>query len=222
MLDFADARRTMVDCQLRPVDVTNTDVLVAMTEVPREMFVPPARAALAFADSHVPVAEVPGRPPRCLLKPEVLGRLIQAAQIGGHERVLVVGCATGYSAAVLSRLAAEVVALEEDAELAGAAEKNLAAVGAGNTKVVRGRLVAGWPAAAPYNVIVVDGAIEIEPSALLSQLAEGGRLIAIMGGGGAGKAMVYRLDSGDISAIPAFNAAAPVLPGFAKLAEFVF
>jgi protein-L-isoaspartate(D-aspartate) O-methyltransferase len=221
MLDFADARRTMVDCQLRPVDVTNPDVLVAMAEVPREMFVPPAHVALAFADSHVPVAAA-GRPPRSLLKPEVLGRLIQAAQIGGHERVLVVGCATGYSAAVLSRLAAEVVALEEDAELAGAAEKNLTAVGAGNTKLVRGPLTAGWPTAAPYDVIVVDGAIEIEPGALLSQLAEGGRLIAIMGSGGAGKATVYRRDHGDVSAIPAFNAAAPVLPGFAKSAEFVF
>jgi protein-L-isoaspartate(D-aspartate) O-methyltransferase len=221
MLDFADARRTMVDCQLRPVDVTNPDVLVAMAEVPREMFVPPAKVALAFADSHVPV-EAPGRPPRCLLKPEVLGRLIQAAQIGSHERVLAVGCATGYSAAVLARLAAEVVALEEDAELAAAAEKNLAAVGAGNTKVVRGELAAGWPKAAPYNVIVLDGAIEIEPRTLLSQLAEAGRLIAIVGGSGAGKATVYRLDRGDVSAVPVFNAAAPVLPGFAKSAEFVF
>jgi protein-L-isoaspartate(D-aspartate) O-methyltransferase len=222
MLDFAGARRTMVDCQLRPVDVSDADVLSAMGDVPREMFVPAAKVALAFTDSHVPLTESPGRPPRCLLKPEVLAHLVQAAQIASKDRVLVVGCASGYAAAVASRLAAEVIALEEDADLARTAEKNLAAIGATNAKVVTGPLPAGCSAAGPYNVILVDGAIEVEPTTLLSQLADGGRLVAIIGEGGAGRGTVYHLDNGDVSAVPAFNAAAPVLPGFVKAAEFVF
>ena len=222
MLDFADARRTMVDCQLRPVDVTHPDVLAAMLDVPRERFVPAAKAALAFADSHVPLLETAGRPTRSLTKPEVFARLVQAATVAADERVLVVGCASGYSAAVLARLGREVTAVEEDAELAATAEKNLAGVGAANVKVVRGPLVSGWPGAAPYDVIFVDGAIEVEPKALLAQLAEGGRLVAIQGRGGAGKGMVYRLDRGDVSAVAVFNGGAPVLPGFEKSAGFVF
>jgi protein-L-isoaspartate(D-aspartate) O-methyltransferase len=220
MLDFADARRTMVDCQLRPVEVTDPGLLAAMAEVPRERFVPPAKAAMAFADSHVPLVEVSGRPARCLTKPEIFARLVQAANIGADERVLAVGCATGYSVAVLARLAREVIAVEENAELAAAAEANLS--GVGNVKVERGPLPSGWPSAAPYDVVFVDGAIEVEPKALLGQLAEGGRLVAVLGRGGAGQAMVYRADHGDISAVAAFNANAPVLPGFEKSAEFVF
>ncbi|MDQ2080681.1 protein-L-isoaspartate O-methyltransferase [Xanthobacteraceae bacterium Astr-EGSB] len=222
MLDFADARRTMVDCQLRPVEVTHPDVLAAMLDVPRERFVPPAQVALAFADSHVPLLAAPGRPVRSLTKPEVFARLVQAAAVAADERVLVVGCASGYAAAVLARLGRDVIAVEEDAELAATAEKNLAGLATGNVKVVRGPLVSGWPAAAPYDVIFVDGAIEVEPTALLAQLAEGGRLVAIQGRGGAGKAMVYRLDRGDVSAVATFNGGAPVLPGFEKSAEFVF
>jgi protein-L-isoaspartate(D-aspartate) O-methyltransferase len=222
MLDFADARRTMVDCQLRPVEVTDPGLLAAMAEVPRERFVPPAKAAMAFTDSHVPLVEVSGRPARCLTKPEIFARLVQAANIGAEERVLAVGCATGYSAAVLARLAREVIAVEENAELAAAAAANLSGLGVGNAKVVHGPLATGWPSAAPYDVVFVDGAIEVEPKALLGQLAEGGRLVAIQGRGGAGQATVYRVDHGDISAVAAFNGNAPVLPGFEKSAEFVF
>jgi protein-L-isoaspartate(D-aspartate) O-methyltransferase len=222
MLDFADARRTMVDCQLRPVEVSDPDILVAMQEVPRERFVPSSQIALAFADSPVPVLDVAGRSPRSLAKPEVFARLVQASAVTAQERVLVVGCATGYSAAVLARLAREVTALEEDAELADSAVATLAGLGVANAKVVRGPLIAGWPSAAPYDVIFVDGAIEVEPTALLGQLADKGRLVAVMGRGGAGRAMVYRSDRGVISAVAVFNGGAPVLPGFERSAEFVF
>ena len=159
---------------------------------------------------------------RSLLKPVVLARLVQAARITKTERVLVVGCATGYSAAVLSRLAGEVVALEEDAGLARKARETLGEVGAANVTVVTNPLKDGWPAAGPYDVILVDGAIEVEPETLLRQLKEGGRLVGILGSGGAGVGMLYRLDRGEVSASPVFNAAAPTLPGFEKPPAFVF
>jgi len=221
MIDFADARRKMIDSQLRPVDVNQLEVLEAMLSVPRERFVPADKAAVAYLDRDIPVLENAGRPARCLLQPAVLGRLIQAAQATGADHVLVVGCATGYSAAVLSRIAGDVVALEEDAGLARQAREALAAVG-GKVEVVTGPLAAGWPAAAPYDLIIVDGAMDSEPAGLLRQLKEGGRLIGILGRGGAGNGMVYRLDRGEVSAMSVFNAAAPALPGFEKPPAFVF
>jgi protein-L-isoaspartate(D-aspartate) O-methyltransferase len=219
MFDFADARRKMIDCQLRPVDVTQYDLLMAMLEVPRERFVPPASAEIACRDSDIKVGD---DTTRCLLRPEVLARLVQAAQIGRADRVLVVGCTTGYSAAVIARLAGKVVALENDEGLTRRARETLAAVDAAEVAVVYGPLAQGWSARAPYDVILVDGAIEVEPTELLAQLAEGGRLIAIIDRGRAGRATVYRRDRGDVSAVPVFNAAAPILPGFEKAAEFVF
>ncbi len=222
MIDFADARRKMIDSQLRPVDVNNLELLAVMQDIPRERFVPADKAAIAYLDRDVPVLGTSGRPSRCLLKPAVLARLIQAGQANESDRVLVVGCATGYSAAVLSRLAGEIIALEEDSGLARQAREALAAVGAANVTVVTGKLNTGWPEAAPYDLILVDGAIEVEPATLISQLKEGGRLVAIFGRGGAGSGMVYRVDRGEVSAASVFNAAAPLLPGFEKPPAFVF
>lgn len=219
MIDFVDARQKMIDSQLRPLDVTSPELLEAMLDLPRERFVPADRAAIAYLDRDVPVPDSPGR---SLLKPIVLARLIQAAQVGKTERVLVVGCATGYSAAVLSRLAGEVVALEQDAGLARQAREALGAVGAGNVTVVTNPLKDGWPAGAPYDVIVVDGSMAVEPETLVRQLKEGGRLVGILGSGGAGVGTLYRVDRGEVSARPVFNAAAPTLPGFEKPAAFVF
>jgi len=224
MIDFADARRKMIDSQLRPVDVNHFDLLSAMLSVPRERFVPADKASIAYADRDVPVLEQAGRAVRSLLKPAALGRLVQAGQPTARDHALVVGCATGYSAAVLAQLVADVVGLEEDAGLARQAREALAAIGtpAGKVEVVAGPLAAGWRAGAPYDLIVVDGAISVEPTELLKQLKEGGRLVAILGSGGAGNGMVYRLDRGEVSAISVFNAAAPPLPGFEKPAAFVF
>jgi protein-L-isoaspartate(D-aspartate) O-methyltransferase len=218
MVDFAQARRTMVDCQVRTSDVTDLRVIAAMQEVARERFVPAARRAIAYLDRDVPVNDAG----RALLKPMVLGKLLQAAAVVSTDRVLDVGCATGYSSAVLARLAARVTALEEDAALAAAAGEALAATGASNVAVAAGSLVAGWPDGAPYDVILLQGASEVAPDSLLAQLADGGRLLAVIGSGPMGKAAIYRKAGKHATAQPLFDAAAPLLPGFAKAPAFIF
>ena len=218
MADYARARRTMVENQIRTADVTDLRILSALLEVPREAYVPPARRALAYLDENVPV----NASGRALLKPMVFAKLLQAAEIGEADRVLDVGCATGYSAAVLSRLAANVVGLEEDAALARMAADTLAQSGARNVSFVTGPLTAGSAPGGPYNVIMLEGATEVRPDSLIAQLKEGGRLVAVVGAGPVGKAMLYRMTAGHATAQPLFNAAAPLLPGFVKPAEFVF
>jgi protein-L-isoaspartate(D-aspartate) O-methyltransferase len=217
MFDAAAARRHMVDGQIRTADVTNPDLIAAVETVPRELFVPPAMADQAYRDGDVSL----GRG-RAMIRPIVLGKLLQGARVGAGDRVLVVGCGTGYSAAVLAHMGAVVVALEEDADLAQRAEAALAAAGAGQVKVVTGPLTAGWPQAAPYDLILVDGAIEVAPDALGRQLGPGGRLAAVFGRGPAAKAMIYRSIEGQLVGRPVFDAAAPLLPGFAAPPAFVF
>jgi protein-L-isoaspartate(D-aspartate) O-methyltransferase len=192
-----------------------------MLGLPRERFFPEDKASLAYLDLDVPVSEA-GQPVRRLLTPMVLAKLIQAVEIAPAAHVLDVGCATGYSSALLSRLAQSVVALEEDQALARLARENLKAVGAPNVTVVTGPLTQGWPAATPYDVVFVNGATEIAPNALARQLKAGGRLVAVVGRAPAGQAMIYRCVGGDISGWPIFDAVAPVLPGFAAPPAFVF
>jgi protein-L-isoaspartate(D-aspartate) O-methyltransferase len=150
----------------------------------------------------------------------VLAKMIQAANIGPSSRVLDVGTATGYSAAVMAQLAGSVVALEQDEALALRARENLA--GLGNVETVTGSLTQGWPAAAPYDVILLNGATEREPQDLLRQLCEGGHLVCVRGRPPSSKAVLYRVTNGQASGRPIFDAAAPVLPGFAATPEFVF
>jgi protein-L-isoaspartate(D-aspartate) O-methyltransferase len=223
MMDFTAARRMMVDGQVRTSDVTDLRVIAAMLDVPRERFVPESKAGLAYADFDIAVTEP--KPPgsaRHLLKPMVLAKLIQAAEIGERDRVLDVGCATGYSAAILARLAGSVIALEEEAGLAQRAAANLKALGASNVTVVTGPLVAGWPPTAPYDVVLLNGSTEIAPEGLLAQLKPGGRLLGIFGRSPAGKAMLYRSTGAEVSSRPIFDAAAPLLPGFVAPPQFVF
>jgi protein-L-isoaspartate(D-aspartate) O-methyltransferase len=153
-----------------------------------------------------------------------LARLIQLAQIVETDIVLDVGCATGYSSAVLSRLAASVVALESDAELSRMATETLIDLGIGNVAVVSGALAGGYPAEAPYDVIVLGGAVGSVPESLTSQLKDGGRLVAVVGVAGAGAATLARRSGGEVSSWPAFNVSAAPLPGFgpANRASFVF
>ena len=157
MIDFAAARRMMVDGQVRTADITDLRLLAAMGDVPRERFVPESKAELAYLDQDLPVSDGDGR--RKLLKPMVLDKLIQLAEIGDTDHVLDVGCATGYSSAVLARLAGSVVALEEDRALARAAEQALA--GVSNVTAVVGPQVTGWPKAEPYYVKKKQGATEV-------------------------------------------------------------
>ena len=220
MFDFAAARRMMVDCQVRTSDVTDPRIIAAMQDLPRERFVPERNASLAYLDLDVAVTS--GSPARRLLKPMVLAKLVHAAEIGPQDRVLDVACATGYSTALLARLARNVVALEEDATLARHARENLAAVGVANAEVVSGALPDGWQAGAPYDVIFVNGAAEVAPDRLLRQLAEGGRLVGVVGRPPASKAVLYLASGGQASALPIFDAAAPPLPGFAEPPAFVF
>ena len=219
MVDYAQARRTMVDGQVRTSDVTDLRIIAALLEVPRERFVPEARRAIAYLDSDAPVSEAGAR---ALLKPMVLAKLIQAAGITETDRVLDVGCATGYSSAVLAKLGSRVVALEEDAALARRASETLAALGAANVTVATGPLTAGWADDAPYDVIMLQGATEVAPEGLLAQLKEGGRLLAVVRSGPMGKATLYRKAAGHATALPLFDAVAPLLPGFVRPPAFVF
>lgn len=218
MTDFAAARRMMVDGQVRTADVTDPRLLAAMLDVPRERYFPESKTALAYLDLDVQVSE-PGAPVRRLFKPMVLAKLIQAAGVIETDRVLDVGCATGYATAILARLAASVVGVEEDAELARQAATALA--GVANVSIVTGTLSRGCPDRAPYDVILLEGACEVVPAALFDQLKLGGRLVCVIGRG-PGKATIYRRVEGDLSRLVVFDAAAAPLPGFAKPPEFVF
>jgi protein-L-isoaspartate(D-aspartate) O-methyltransferase len=217
MFDAANARRLMVEGQIRTADVTDAAVLDAMQTLPRERFLPPALVQLAYLDGDVPV-----RRGRTLLRPMVLAKLVQAARIDRDDRVLDLGCATGYSAAVISRLADSVVALEEDADLARQAKEALASVGATNVEVVTGPLAAGWPAGAPYDVIFLDGATQIPPDALGPQLKPDGCVVGIFSPTAASKATIFHFIEGRMVGRPVFDAAARVLPGFSAPPQFVF
>jgi protein-L-isoaspartate(D-aspartate) O-methyltransferase len=220
-MDFAAARQFMVQGQVRINDVTEPRLTGAMLEIPRERFVPTTLADLAYLDRDLPLsAGADGG--RCLLKPLILAKLLQVAAVEPTDRVLDVGCATGYGAALLAHLAGSIVALEEDEELARHAERNLTGLGVANVTVVRGPLSEGWPSQAPYDVIVVEGRCEIAPQPLLSQLGQGGRLVCVQGRGPAAKGTIYRCSHGDVSGWPLFDAAAPLLPGFAEPKAFVF
>ncbi len=216
MTDFATARRHMVDGQVRTADVTDLRILAAMMEIPREHFAPPASAKLAYLDLDLPV----GDGARRLLKPMVFAKLIHAADIASGDRVLDVGCATGYGAAVLARIAGQVTALEQDAGLAQAARTALARQS--NVSVVTGPLTAGWSQGGPYDVIVLEGATEIEPQGFLKQLKEGGRLVCVLGSAPGAKAMLYCRSGEELGGRPIFDAAAGLLPGFVKAPAFAF
>jgi protein-L-isoaspartate(D-aspartate) O-methyltransferase len=217
MFDAAYARRLMVEGQVRTADVTDPDLLDAMSTVPREKFLPTALAPLAYLDSDIQIGKG-----RALLKPMVLAKLIQAARVGRQDRVLDVGCGTGYSSAVLVRLAGSVIALEEDPDLARQARDALASVGATRVEVVVGPLTVGWPAGAPYDVILLNGATEIVPETLGSQLKPDGRLVGVHGGSAAAKGTIYHIVEGRLLGRPIFDGAARLLPGFAAPPSFVF
>jgi protein-L-isoaspartate(D-aspartate) O-methyltransferase len=217
MSDFAAARTKMVDSQLRTENVTDYDILAAMSDIPRERFVPAGQGRLAYVDRDVPIAAA-----RYLMEPAPFARLLQIAEVGRSDIVLDVGCGTGYSAAVLARLADSVVALESDADLAGSASATLMDLGVANAAVVTGPLEEGYPSEGPFDVIVVEGAVEVVPDALLSQLKEGGRLVAVVGYGRAAAAKVFTRSAGEVGSRDAFDAAVMPLPGFRKPQAFVF
>lgn len=213
MADFAIQRRTMVDNQIRTVDVTDHGVLTAFLTVGREAFVPPALQDLAYLDRPVDLGGG-----RRMMQPAQLAKLVQLARPRAGEKVLVVGGGTGYTAALCAELGATVVMLEEDAGLAATAAAVLA--GTPSIEVVKGPLSAGAPARAPYDLVLFDGAVEEVPQAILDQIAEGGRAVWVQGEGNSAQATVAVRSSGRISERAVFNLPGHLLPGFARPAVF--
>jgi protein-L-isoaspartate(D-aspartate) O-methyltransferase len=214
---FDAARRHMVDSQLKPNQVLEGRVSQAMAEVPREAFLPEALADVAYVDEDLPIA-----PGRYLMEPMVFARLLQAAAIEPDDVVLDLGCGTGYSTAVLARLAATVVAVEPDPDLREWAIQAMARVGADNTAIVDGDLRTGAPSHGPYNAIILNGAAEKIPDELRNQLADGGRLVAVQVQNRIGKAMVIERYGDIFGTRDLFDAATPLLPGFTSQQGFVF
>ncbi len=219
--EFAVMRLKMVDGQLRTTAITDARLLSAMGSIPREAFVPAVRRPLAYLDEDIEISVGEG-PSRFLMEPSPFAKLVQLAGIRPTDRILDVGCGTGYSAAVLSRLGASVVAVESDAALVEAARSALSTLGFDNVVVQEGPLAKGYPQKAPYDVIFVGGAVDEVPEALFDQLAENGRLVAVAGEGNAGVARICLKEGGMISCRRAFNAAIRLLPGFRQAPVFEF
>lgn len=217
-MKFEDARRIMVESQLRPNRVTNEAVLVAMGTLPRELFVPEAQRPVAYVDEDLTIA-----PGRCIMEPLILARLVQAAAPARDDVCLVVGAGTGYSAAVMAGLCDTVFALESDTALAASTSALLSDLVLDNIVIVEGALADGLPDQGPYDVILVNGGAETLPDALTGQLAEGGRLVTVLSDdAGIGRAVLVGRSAVGISRRVLFDASIPVLPEFKKMAGFVF
>ena len=217
MSEFLVQRANMVECQLRAGRVTNSALLDAMGQVPREEFAPMALKPVAYVDEDLLFEG------RVMVEPMVFARLLQYAEPGPDDYVLDIGAGLGYSSAVLGRIASAVVALESDGALAERARKALAAAGSDNVLVVEGPLEAGYPEEAPFNLIVIQGAVASVPPSLPDQLAEGGRLAAVVrSGGGLGRATIFSKRGGVVSSRTVFDAGTPYVAGFEPRQEFVF
>lgn len=217
MPDYAAQRLNMVESQVRANDVTDPRIADAMRAIARENFVPGAKRSVAYADGPIEVARG-----RYLLEPRTFAKLLQLAEMAPGDSVLDVGCATGYSTAVIARLAGRVTGLEQDADLVRTACDAVPASGAKNAAVVQGSLVEGFAAKAPYNVIFINGAVEKIPDSLLSQLAEGGRLVTVIRSDALSRACLYLREHGRVGHRVAFDAPAPLLAGFRQAVGFVF
>jgi protein-L-isoaspartate(D-aspartate) O-methyltransferase len=221
MSDFSTARQKMVDGQVRPSDVTDLRIIDAMLAVPREAFVPETQRALAYLDLDLDVGEANGAK-RFLIKPVVIAKMLQAAEIMETDNVLVVGCASGYAAAVVAKLGCRVTATESDGALAAKARDVLAKLGFGNVTVKAATAADGDEADAPYDVIVLAGATEIVPERLYRQLRDGGRLVGVFGMSRPPRAMIVTHSHGDFGDRALFDATVPVLPGLERPPAFVF
>ncbi|MGN6487758.1 MAG: protein-L-isoaspartate O-methyltransferase family protein [Devosia sp.] len=217
MADFATARRRMVDNQLRTSNVTDRRILSAMDEVPRERFIPGAREGLVYGDTVHDLGHG-----RSLAPPAPFARLIQLAEIKSTDAVLDIGTGTGYSTAVLARLAAEVTGLESSPELAAKARELLGELGVGNAGIVEGSLDGAGQRPGSYDVIVLEGAVAEEPTGLFPLLKDGGRLVGLLQGEGPGVAHLYVRSGRDVASRGEFNAALPLLNPAPRTESFVF
>ena len=219
MMDYAAVRHNMVESQLRTNKVTNWRLIDAMDDVPRERFVPKQLSSVAYVDEDLLVA-----PGRYLMEPLVLARLLQAATVTEEDVALDIGCATGYSSAVLGRLAGTVVGLEADSTLADAASQTLSDIGADNVIVVSGNLAEGYSRQGPYDVILFSGGIPHVPPVVMDQLAEGGRMVAVLRGPGEaiGRATLWVKLRGELSHRVVCDASVPSWPGIRTETVFQF
>ncbi len=215
MSDFQTRRTMMVDTQVRPSDVTKYPIIDAMLTVPREDFVPDDQREAAYTETQIELA-----PGRVMLEPRSFAKILDALSIQPTELVLTVGAGLGYGAAVLARLADFVVAVEEGDGLAGEAEGRLASDGVDNVAVIKAPLVDGAAKHGPYDVILIEGAVETLPATLTDQLRENGRIAALFTEGNLGIVKVGYKIGGAVNWRFAFNASAPVLPGFTKTKDF--
>lgn len=212
MQDFGAARRAMIDSQLRPEGVVDAAVVNAIASLPREDFVPGSARALAYGDRPVPLGNG-----RALAPPAVTGRLLNELDPRTGERALVVGAGSGYSAALLDVLGLKVTALESDRELASKARAASPGI-----DVIEGDLAAGYPGAAPYDIILIDGAVEHIPQAITAQLVEGGRIAAVLNDRGVGRLAVGRNSGGRVGLRTIADADVALLPGFERPKAFTF
>lgn len=222
MTDYTAARLNMVESQVRPNGITDRRIIAAVESVPRELFVPESRRAVAYMDEDVPLEPADkAHGPRALIEVMAFSRMLQHALIKPTDKLLLVGAATGYGAAVAASLSQQVVALECDAGLAAAARRNLASIA--NVSVVEGALALGVAAAQPFDVILAEGRVEQVPEAWLNQLADGGRLVAVVGETDMAQACVYTTSGSAVAVRQVFDASVAPLPGLKKLKPaFVF
>ncbi|OYX41523.1 MAG: protein-L-isoaspartate O-methyltransferase [Rhodobacterales bacterium 32-67-9] len=209
MTDFSTRRTMMVDTQVRPSDVTKFPIIDAMLSVPREAFVPAGQREAAYVGRNLDLGGG-----RVMLEARTLAKMLDALDIQPTDLVLDIGCGLGYSTAVIARMAEAVVAVEENAEMAGQAQARLSSDGADNAAVIEGALALGAAKHGPYDAIVVEGAAEEVPGAILAQLKEGGRIACLFMEGALGLCRIGHKIDGAVSWRFAFNASAPVLPGF--------
>ena len=208
----------MVESQVRTNKVTNRQLIAALQEIPRERFVPRAARSLAYLDEDVPVGDG-----RFMMEPMVIARLLQIADVQPGDLALDIGCGAGYSAAVLARLCATVVAVESEPDLASAASHVLAELGIDNAAVVEGPLQKGYPKQGPYNLVLFNGAITSVPDTIANQIVDGGRAVAvIVNENGIGSGTLLRKTGKMLSGRAIFDANTPLLPGFERVTGFVF
>jgi len=217
-MDFAAARFNMVENQIRTNHVGDSRVVQALASTPREPFLPRRMRGYAYADEDLPLGHG-----RVMIEPLVMARLLQAAAIGCGDVVLALGDATGWGSAVLSKLASTVVSLECDETLAAAAAATLAERDVDNVAVVTGDLAVGYPAQAPYDVILFLGAVAAIPEGIVAQLADGGRLVAVVASGKGGGVATRVIRTGEVFGRDTpFDAATPFLPGLEPKPVFRF
>ena len=217
-MDFKLARHNMVESQIRPNEVTDPLLIDAMATLPREVFVPKELSGVAYVDEAIPLGD-----DRFLMEPMILARLIQTAEVQNSDAVLIVGCDTGYAAAVLSKLASAVVAVEESSEFVAKATENLEELGIDNVAVIEAALKTGYGKQSPYDVIIFGGGVSEIPDSISRQLADGGRLVAIVQRGAAlGHGILMTRFGDSLSTREIFDAGTPYLPGFEPVEAFQF